>query len=249
MLRSLKSLLGFKVEAKDGEIGKVVDFFFDDERWIVRYLVDETGNWLTGKKVLISPAAFVDKPAWEKKTFPVILTRDLVKDCPDVDFDKPISRQKEAQILAHYKWPMYWQVYPESSMLTPVAPAVYTRTDEKREKESDENHIRSVKEIMGYTIHAADGDMGEAEDFIIDDETWRILYAVADVNKWLPGKKVLLSLSWIDSISWEESHLKTNLTREEVKESPSFDPNEPVNRKYEERLYDYYGRPKYWLKK
>ena len=74
MLRSLKILLGDTVVANDGDIGKVHDFYFHDDTWIIRYLVVDTGHWLPGRKVLITPSA-LGKPDWDALTFPVALTR------------------------------------------------------------------------------------------------------------------------------------------------------------------------------
>jgi hypothetical protein len=62
----------------------------------------------------------------------------------------------------------------------------------------------------------------------------------------LPGKKVLVAPTWIESVSWSESKVHVVLSRETIKNSPEFDPTVPVNREYEARLYDYYGRPVYW---
>jgi len=74
MLRSLKDLEGYAVNATDGDIGHVADFLLDDERWIVRYLVVETGGFFSGRRVLITPISFrqVD---WSTRSFHLALTR------------------------------------------------------------------------------------------------------------------------------------------------------------------------------
>ena len=78
MLRSLKILLGETVVATDADIGKVHDFYFHDDTWIVRYLVVDTGHWLPGRKVLITPSA-LGKPDCDALTLPVALTRGQVE--------------------------------------------------------------------------------------------------------------------------------------------------------------------------
>ncbi len=47
MLRKPKDLNGYKLDARDGEIGEVKEFYFDDQSWTVRYLIADTGGWLT----------------------------------------------------------------------------------------------------------------------------------------------------------------------------------------------------------
>jgi hypothetical protein len=114
------------------------------------------------------------------------------------------------------------------------------------EGQSKSSHLRSTREVIGYNIQASDGEIGHVEDFIVDDETWIIRYMVVNTRDWLPGKKVLVAPRWIEKVTWAESKVYVELTRESVKNSPEFDPSAPVNREYETKLYDYYGRPKYW---
>ncbi|MEJ2023797.1 MAG: PRC-barrel domain containing protein [Deltaproteobacteria bacterium] len=192
MLRSLKSLINYVLKAEDGEIGRCTDFLFDDEKWVTRYIVADTGKWLPGRKVLISPIS-LGEPDWSSRRFPVKMTRDEVESSPPLDADAPVSRK-----------------------------------------------------VTGYDIEALDGEIGPAEDFIVDDTSWVFRYMVVDTRKWLPGRKVLVSPEWIDTIIWAENHVKVDLTVNEVKESPKYDPSRPVNREYEVVLYDYYGRPQYW---
>jgi hypothetical protein len=115
-------------------------------------------------------------------------------------------------------------------------------------KEQTDPHLRSTKELIGYKIHAQDGDIGHVEDFVVHEDDWIIRYMVIDTRNWLPGRKVIIPPDWwIKDISWADSEVVVNVKREDIKKSPEFDPAEPINREYETRLYDYYGRPKYWL--
>ena len=117
---------------------------------------------------------------------------------------------------------------------------------EDKQKDNDP-HLRSIKEVTGYHIQAMDDDMGHVEDFIVNDKSWTIHYVVVDTRNWLPGgRKVLISPAWIESIDWPQSRMKVDLSTEQIKESPEYDPHAPVNKEYEARLYDFYGRPKYW---
>jgi len=248
MLRSIKNIIGYAIRAKDGDIGKVIDFYFDDDYWTIRYLVADTGNWLFGKRVLISPAAFFGQPDWEKQEFPVIFTKDMVEKCPDIDTDKPISRQMETELITYYGWPMYWQQFPgviAGSIPMPIIGPL-KETSPINEKDEVDAHLRSCREVEKYHIQAKDGTIGHVEDFIVDDEYWGIRYMVVDTRNWLPGRRVLVALHWIKKISWADSEVSVDLTQKEVRNSPIYDPTTGVNREYEERLYDYYGRPKYW---
>ncbi|MEW5895921.1 MAG: PRC-barrel domain-containing protein [Candidatus Omnitrophota bacterium] len=244
MLRSLKSILGYAIQAKDGQIGSVKDAFFDDESWVIRYLVIETGTWLSGRSVLLSPIAFTPpntKPDWSTKTIEVSLTKEQVRVSPDVDADKPVSRQNEIKMSQHYKWSKYWE-----HDFFAVPRTKYTIPDIAVDDEGNDLHVRSAREILGYLVHGIDGNAGRAEDFIIDDETWHLVYFVVGIKKIFPGKKVLLALEWIKSISWERSRVDVDLSCDSVRNGPEFHPDEPVNREVEEVLYDFYGRPKYW---
>jgi uncharacterized protein YrrD len=243
-LRSLKDLEGYKIAEKDGHIGKVHDFFFDDEFWVVRYLVVDTGSWLPGRKVLLSPGVLLT-PDWNAREFTVALTRDQVKNSPDIDTDKPVSRQREMELRTYYGWPFYWTgggAWPEPIPLMPPLEPPPPKT-----REEGDPHLRSVREMIGYNIEADDGEIGFVDDFIAEEETWVIRYLVVSTHKWLPGRKVLVAPHWIAGrISWAKQTVKLNMSRASVKNSPEFDPSAPVNREYETRLYDYYGRPKYW---
>jgi hypothetical protein len=104
-----------------------------------------------------------------------------------------------------------------------------------------------MKEVMGYNIQAPDGKIGQMDQFIIDDKDWFIRYMVVDIRtRLIFWKRVLVSQDWIERVSWANSTVYVDLPKELIKNSPEYDPAAPVNREYEERLYDYYGRPKYW---
>jgi len=257
MLRSLKEVRGYRILAVDGPIGNVHDFFFDDTSWIVRYIIVDTGAWLPGRKVLLVPSA-VEQPSWETRTLPVKMTKDQIKQSPDIDADKSVSRYHEIELHKYYNWVPYWSLphqgiapgIPPVARLVPIAGTVKPGKPPEGAAAADEEkvdpHLRSVKEVTGYHIQAADGGIGHVEEFIADDDNWVIRYMVIDTKNWLPGQKVLVPPSWIVSVSWEEAKVFINLPRETIKNSPEFNPGDPVNRQYEEKLYDYYGRPKYW---
>lgn len=203
----MKSLIGFTLGATDGEIGKVKEFYFDDVTWTIRYLVVDTGNWLAGRVVLIAPDA-VTTPDWENKIFPVNLTKEQVKKSPDINTDLPVSRQEEIKLHKYYPWAAYWASgYGGGSGTISADPfAVGLPLDEFTEKleEDYDKHLRSTKKVTGYKTIAADGEIGEVEDFILNKNTWKIDFLLVDPGNQLPGKKVLVSPKLIDAIEWED---------------------------------------------
>src|SRR5665213_1127960 len=233
MIRSVKSLIGYTMGATDGEIGKVKELFFDDETWTVRYLVVETGSFLFGRKVLISPEALLS-PDWKKGIFPVNLTIDQIKNSPDINTDEPVSRQQEIKLYDHYPWTGYWTggLYA-GGMLIPMP--VYMQNNEKedlipRKDVEGDSHLRSTKKVTGYNIQATDGEIGDVEDFCIDDSTWKIDFMIVDTGNWFPGKKVLISPKWIKEISWIDSKVIIKALIEDVKSSPELDSEELISK-------------------
>lgn len=254
MLRSVKDLRGYKILANDGEIGKVYEFYFDDRAWKIRYLVVETGSWLFERRVLLSPIV-LGRPHWASQTFPVNLTMMQVKNSPLVDTDRPVSRQLEAELHQYYGWPYYWVAGGFASGVMPVISPQVIAEQIKNEEENKANaapeiadpNLRSTREVIGYHIQASSGAIGHVEDFVVDDEAWSIRYMVVDTTNWLLGRKVLVAPAWIKSIDWAQMKVCVDLTRAKIRKSPVFDPSAPVNREFEGRLYDFYGRPKYWV--
>lgn len=240
MLRSLNGLLGYNLEALDGSIGSVSDFYFDDTDWALRYLVVDTGTFLPGRKVLIVPAA-LGRPDWATRLFPVNHTKDEIKKSPDIALDQPVSRQVESELHEYYHWAPYWTPgFPSPSMPAPVPPK---RHAEVPEEGRFDPHLRSLKEVTGYHVACTDGDIGHVDDFIAEITGWYLKMFVVDTRNWLPGKHVLLANEWIERVAWDEKKVHVTLPRETVKGAPTFDPTDPVNEEFEARLYDYYGRP------
>jgi hypothetical protein len=239
MLRSTSEIIGYRIQATDGELGPVDDLYFDDQEWTIRYMVVDTGKWLPGRRVLISPLAAAT-PDWEKRVVPVSFTREWVKDSPSIDLDRPVSRQHEAELADYYKWAAYWG--PGG---VPPAPEKAENGGPDSQTEGDP-HLRSVKEVLGYGIQATLEEVGYVEDFIAETVSWVLRYMVLDTRKWLPGRKVLIPPQWISRVEWDARRVRLDIAPEAIRTSPEFDPSIPINREYEVRLYDYHGRPYYW---
>ena len=246
MLFNAKMLKNFTLDSLDGNIGKTKDFYFDDLHWTIRYLVADTGNWISERKVLISPYSIIAVNDSED-SIGVSLTNNQIEKSPSINSDKPVSKQFELDYSGYYGWPLYWSgpfmwgAYPTISL-----------NFEESEKSTDTHkawdpHLRSMQEVIGYYIQATDGEVGHVEDFIIDDETWAIRYLVINTRNWLPGKSILVSPQWIQRVSWSDSKVYVNLSRESIKASPEFTIETLPTRDYEIRLHEHYARTGYWM--
>lgn len=253
MLRSINDIIGYHLQCTDGEVGTCKDFLFDDRQRTIRYVVVDTGAWLPGQKVLLSPV-LLGTPDWKSRRLFVKTTTKEVENAPPLESDMPVSLTYEKQLMAHYDFPYYWvgnrgpwgmAGYPAMLM---NAPKNHERESSAEEiREPDEDHLRAAKEVVGYNIGTLDEDIGHVEDMIVNDETWVIRYIVVDTRNWLPGgKKVLVSSSWITDVSWKHAKVNLNLKSRAVKDGPEYDPGMPINRVYEMRLYDFHGKPYDW---
>jgi uncharacterized protein YrrD len=254
MLHTIKTLDRGRVVATDGEVGGVRDVYFDDEKWVVRYLVVDTGGWLSGRSVLISPYAvrFID---WGTRAVVVNLTRDQVKHSPGIDTDKPVSRQQEEEYHRYYGYPQYWPyatywAWGAVPLAVPPDPQIQEAAENARRAKADRTgadaHLRSTEAVLGYVIQTSDGAMGHVADFLFDEETWAVRYLIADTRNWLPGKHVLMAPQWIREVSWAERSFSVDLTRREVEGCPEYDPAHPPSRDYEEALHQHYMRSSYF---
>jgi len=232
MQLNINSLIGNKMEATDGDIGNVEEFYFDDDTWAIRYLVVKTDTWLSGREVLIAPQALI-KDSWMVGRFPINLTKELIKNSPDIDTDIPVSRQQEIALYGHYAWERYGGNGFYAGASAPFMITPFPILDEKIIKETDSNsndekpdydtHLRSTKIITGYHIHAIDGEIGHVNDFIIDTETWLIISLVVDTHNWFGGKKVLIPVANIKEVQWENSKVIIKETKDAIKNSVVFE--------------------------
>jgi uncharacterized protein YrrD len=213
LIRSVSDVRGYAIHATDGDLGKLDEFYFDDDTWTIRYLVVQTGTWLSDRRVLISPIS-VRQADWQNQRIVVSLTQDQIQHSPDIDTDRPISRQHEVSINQFYGWEHYWLgsgiwgsgMNPGDLWigLPPISPVTDVHQKPKSEAEQvdqHDTHLRSTREVVGYHIRAKDGEIGHAEDFLFDDESWRIQSMLVDTSNWWFGKKVIVSTASVKSVS------------------------------------------------
>lgn len=259
MLRTVERLTGYAIRATDDELGHIEELYFDDEGWGVRYLVVKTGAWFIREQVLISPHSVISISD-DDETINVNLTRKQVEQSPDIDTHQPVSRQMEREHASYFGYVPYWAgPYLWGLGTYPVAPTEVAEVDRvapfnvpveggvQTEPNDHDVHLRSAASIGNYAIAGVDGDIGHVHDLLFDDESWVVRYLIVDTRNWWPGgKKVVIAVQWIDDISWTETAVQLRLTRDQIKSSPEYDEKMPLDREFERRLHEHYGRTGYW---
>ena len=231
MLRIVKELYGTKLGASDGEIGHVKNFYFDDQNWAVRYVVADTGSWLPGRQVLVSPHAIghLDQAG---NILRVNLTRKQIENSPSIESHKPVSQQYEEEYYRYYGWPCYWQgngLWGLSGFPIPGLPADphtgETAVADGSKSHRPDVHLRSAQAIHGYHIRRSDEAIGQLSDFVIDRQNWAIRDLVIKTGLWLSGREVLIPTRKVDRISFEESAVFVNVTMDAVEQSAAYLPS------------------------
>lgn len=261
MLLTAQKLEGYSLHATDGEIGKVKDMYFDDRQWRVRYVVVDTGDWLSGRKVLISPYA-MGVPEIENETIPVTLSKEEIESSPSIDSNKPITKEYEEALHTFHDWPHYWTganyyggIYgglgAAAAPFDPAAGAVAAEgalpdsppsAEEQVANLSEaERHLQSIKEVRNWPIEASDGGLGHVEDLMVSPMiNWSIRHMVVDTRNWLPGRKVLVAPHWISRVDWMDKKVYIVLDQDTIKGGPEFDSSKAVDKDYELELQSHY---------
>jgi hypothetical protein len=245
MLWTASKIKGYAIAATDGRIGAISDFLFDDATWLVRWLVIDTGTWLSHRKVLLPPSA-IGHLNPETEEFSVRLTRKEVEDSPDIDTDKSVSRQMETQVYDYFGWSPYWGTgfymggygYMPPPIAESASPGCWERAD--GQASGGDPHLRSTAAVTGYHIHSRDGEIGHVEDFLVADADWSIRYLIVDTKNWWPGKKVLVSPGLAKEIDWLDRRVTVDTDRQSIKDAPAYDAATVVDRDYERNFHGHY---------
>lgn len=216
---SLKLHKSSKVFARDGEVGRLDQFFFDDRQWRVRYLIVDTGGWLVHNQVLIPPSV-IDRVERVDHGYQVRLSllRQQVEQSPDVDSDMPVSRQREVELFSYYRWPHDWTgagVLGTAAFL-PTIPAL----DEEpiRLESAGDPHLRSSHEMLGYNVQAADGDFGHVVDFDVSAEDWIIKNFILEVRKGWHFFRYPVPAQSVRAVSWEDRSVTLSIGQSEIRQ-------------------------------
>jgi hypothetical protein len=233
MLRSVKELRNYTIRAYEGDLGGVCDFYFDVQTWTLRYLAVETVEWQARRQVLISTIA-VSSASRTERSFAVNLTKEQIEGSPLIDQGGSVSRSDEMRLVNYFGWPVYWRVGDKP------APADSGTPSEWWEEERIASSLHSLGAMTGCNIRTTDGEIGHVADFLVDDDSWVIRYFVLDARTWLANRYVVLSPAWIDQFDWLTGRMKTDLSREAVKNSPPYEPGCPITPAYSIRLKRHY---------
>lgn len=248
MLRHTSAIHGYSIGATDGPIGAVSDVLFDDQSWRVRWLVVDTGGLLGGRTVLL-PTSALSRVDHMGRQLAVNLTKQQLKDGPAITADQPVSRQMESDLYDYYGWGPYWSMgfymggyYYPGGPYAPNGGGVHARDHAAEETGHPHGdiHLRSVREVTGYHIHARDGEIGHISDFLLEDGDWSVHYLVVSTQDWWPGKKVLISPRSILSTNWSTRTVSLDVDKATVKDSPAYDGSQEVDRAYEYAFHGYY---------
>jgi len=230
MYQKIKQLYGKKLRASDGDIGHVTDFYFDDKTWAIRYLVVDTGSWLSGRQVLLTPHAFGNQAFGRSETVAdllnVNLTRKQIENSPSIETHKPVSRQYEEAYYSYYGWPAYWQdggMWGGVTFAGDTPPTTPESLHHQGHNQRDDVHLRSTKALTGYHIQAQDEKIGSISGFMADGRTWAIHELVVDTGHWYSSKEILLLPENIERISYDDSTVFVNLSKEDIQETQSHD--------------------------
>jgi hypothetical protein len=244
------TLNGYEIEAVDGRLGTVKDFLFDDRTWRTRWVVVDTGGWLTGRRVLIHPSALhtVDH---EAKVFRVDLTQNQVKNSPTIEEHQPITMETERSQFDYYSWDPFWGngmagTMPGGSLVgaTAMVPGDGTLlADQAAGYDGPDPHLRSIEDIRNYHVEATDGDLGHVQNMLVEDLDFRISYLVINTSDWWMGKTVLMSPRAVVDLKAGERILSLNVTRDQIKSSPPWDPADNVTPEMEASLGEHYNWP------
>ncbi len=234
MRRTVKRLEGSTVLSINGEdLGEVKDFYFDDRSWIIRYLVVDTGPWLSQKLILISPHAIV---SFGLNGFNIVtnLTKDQIENCPSADSEKPISKEFEEKYANYFGWPVYvtgtgipvW--YDSTDKMSMPSPDIESSAIAE-EDAPRHNHLRSFNEVRSYHISSADDEFGHIEDMVLEDEGFRIDALIVDTVNFWPSNSVLITPELIKNISWSSQVFETSLSKDEVASAPIYRPEDFID--------------------
>lgn len=250
MLRSIKNLIGYNVVAADGEIGTSNDFVIDDHTWSVRYLAVAT-DLISEERLLLLPAVILQRPDWAARMFPVSAATEQIKAAPLLKKDKPVTQSAAEQLAAHYASEPYWvrgptEGLPPREQVPGDQPDASDEASVLSRPAVDQTHVVRARDLLEFSVHGKEGEVGQVDDLIVSDDSWQLLYVASEVGLWLGRQKILLAVEWLRAADRDIRALVFDVGRGEINRSPEYDPNQPVNRRYEEILFDAYGRPKYW---
>lgn len=215
-----------RVFALDGEVGRVRDVYFDEATWRVQYLVIDTGGWLPGRKVLISPRSveLIDEVL---HTVSLSVTQARLQASPGVPVDKLVARRDQMGLSRVCSYPSYWArqwtnalrprvSFPEASDALEPAPS-----DLERQPHGD-SHLSSARAISAYSCNALDGGTARVADLLLD-ATWSIRFLLLATNKRRSPRRWLIDKTAVTQVDRGNRCLEVDWTRRQIDRPSLFD--------------------------
>lgn len=243
MLWNASAIKGYTVQGTDGSLGSISDLLFDELHWGVRWLVVDTGMWLSARNVLL-PLSVLGEPDPAHGQVTANLTMREVEKSPVIDIAQPLSRAVEEAIYKGYARTPYWadSLAAVNAVTGDPKPAWLSRSDASTAgHDAADWHLHGMAAIQGFGVEASDGEVGHVEDILFDSSDWTIRYLAVHTGVWWPGEKVLISPLSIERIDWARSILNLNVTLEKVKTSPPYRAGATVDGAYDQSFMTYYG--------
>lgn len=238
MLRTITAVTECNISATDGPMGQICGAYFDDEAWVVRYLVIEAGSKGRRRNVMIPPIA-LGEPQWSERLLPVSMSKRQIMRSPGTDTQKPVSREHALNCLNYYAGLGYYESDAEYQRLRTTT--VSQMSAGSGRGADDDPHLRSTADVTTCRLDAADGDIGSVLGLLVDQKSWAIRFMIVNTGAWWHGHQVLIAPESIDDIHWADSHVVVDLKRQNVKESPAYDLHAPFNNQQGESTYRHYG--------
>jgi hypothetical protein len=250
MLVNTSRIENSKIHATDGAVGKVTTFLFDEEQWVLRYIVAKYGFLFFGGRILLSPIS-VTGTVGDGEEIRVGLTKGQIKNAPSADLARPISRRKEEQFHRYYQIPVYWGgAGLWGSAMTPMEAGTVTYEPNAEQEPigaaEEEYHLRSTNEVEGYRVHATDKEVGTVASFLIEDSTWAVRYLRIDATEEIGNGNLYVSPHWVDEISWIERKISLEMDSTRLSEAPTVGVEGTLTRDEEEQLHEFFGQARYW---
>lgn len=180
MLLGIKQLIDMRIAALDGTIGHVFEFYFDDHSWVLRYLIAQTGNILTRRRVLLAKESF-GQLVRTSTAFPVNLKKKQVRNSPDIQSTLPVSHQRAQQIYNYYGWPYYFGEIPAIDSASSPHP-----------EEHHDSHLRRIRQIIKYTVISRTGKAGRVANLLLDNHNWTIPYLIIKTGPLISNQNVIV---------------------------------------------------------
>lgn len=204
MLRNTQDLIGDKIHAVDGDIGRVASVLFDDRDWRVRYLAVDTGGWLGGREVLI-PAPALDAARSSERRLAVALTRETIESAPGVGADPPAEQRHAEAQAKHGGLSLFWAPPEEAELSARERTEQRERRLREAEARAANANLHSSRALRHYAVRGPDAPLGRLADLRIDDASWTVSDLVVEAHD---GRTWQVPPQAVETIDWKAREIR-----------------------------------------